>query len=199
MAGILKWGLFLIILILCMFFIQKYIESDIYNLKCIISNVNGKTYCVRDREKLEVAADLLATVSDKCSTLVKYVNKKFPNDPNVQILVKNYNPTSFSETLPTSTLKAYSENKGEKLAFCLNKHDKDNGALIDMNTLMFVAIHELSHVMTKSVGHEEKFWKNFKFLLEQSKESKLYTPVNYAKNPQPYCGMKLDGNPYYNN
>ena len=42
-----------VILIVCL---KIYSESDAYNLKCIISNVDGETYCVRDRSKLELAA-----------------------------------------------------------------------------------------------------------------------------------------------
>jgi len=30
--------------------IKMYLESDAYNLKCIISRVDGNTYCVRERE-----------------------------------------------------------------------------------------------------------------------------------------------------
>ena len=44
---------------------------------------------------------------------------------------------------------------------------------------MFVAIHELSHVMTKSIGHKQEFWDNFKFLLENAKEAKIHDPQNY--------------------
>lgn len=43
-----------------------------------------------------------------------------PNDTRVKKLVAGFNPKSISETLPTSELTAYSENKGEKIAFCLN-------------------------------------------------------------------------------
>ena len=109
MASWFKIVIFLLILVLCLFFIQKYIDSDLYNLKCIISNVNGKTYCVRDRSKLTEASDLLALTADNCTKLVKYVDKKFKNNANVAQLVNNYNPASFSETLPTSTLTAYTE------------------------------------------------------------------------------------------
>ena len=61
-------------------------------------------------------------------------------------LEKGFNPKSITETLPTSEYTAYSENKGEKLALCLNKKNEDNSNLIDENTLMFVAIHELGHI-----------------------------------------------------
>jgi hypothetical protein len=176
--------------------LKIYSESDAYNLKCIISDVDGERYCVRESSKMELAADLLATVTKNCKDLVAYCAKKFPDDENVQRLVQKFNPTKISETLPTSEYTAYSENKGEKIAFCLNK-EKNGTKLIDVNTLTFVAIHELAHIMTISEGHKQEFWKNFKFLLEQSKDAGIYNPVDYKKNPEPYCGMDISDNPYY--
>jgi len=176
--------------------LKIYGESDAYNLKCIISDVDGERYCVRENAKMEQAADLLADVTQRCKDLVAYCAKKYPNNENVQRLVQKFNPTKISETLPTSEYTAYSENKGEKLAFCLNK--KKNGTeLIDINTLMFVATHELAHIMTLSEGHKQEFWKNFKFLLENAQAAGLYKPVDYKKDPQPYCGMDITDNPIY--
>jgi predicted metal-dependent hydrolase len=190
--------LFIVIVIFIIFICLKmYLESDAYNLKCIISNVDGEKYCVRERAKLHLAADLLANVTQKCKELVIYVGKKHPNNEDVQRLVKRFNPKKISETLPTSEHTAYSENKGEKIAFCLNKKKGDNSKLIDINTLTFVAIHELAHVMTLSEGHKQVFWQNFKFLLENAKEANIYNPVDYKKNPEPYCGMDITDNPYY--
>jgi len=181
------------IILICL---RVYYESENYNLKCIISSVDGNKYCVRDRALLESAADLLAEVTQKMKELVKYMNEKYPEDPEVQRLVKGFNPKKISETLPTSELTAYSENKGEKIAFCLNATKHGNN-LIDINTLTFVAIHELSHIMTKSVGHKQDFWKNFKFLLENAKKVGIYNPVDYKSKPQNYCGMTITDNPYF--
>ncbi len=181
------------VLVMCL---KIYSESDAFNLKCIISSVDGNRYCVRDRNKLELAADMLAKVTKKCKMLVYYVGQKYPDDEKVKRLVKGFNPQRVSETLPTSELTAYSENKGEKIAFCLNKK-KNEDKLIDINTLTFVAIHELSHVMTKSIGHKQEFWENFKFLLENAKQANIYEPVDYKKSPEEYCGMTINDNPYY--
>ena len=121
---------------------------------------------------------------------------EFPQRDNVTRLVENFNPKKIYETLPTSKHTAYSENKGEKMAFCVTK--KKNGTqLIDENTLTFVAIHELAHVATKSIGHKDEFWNNFKFLLEEAKKIGIYNPVDYKKQPQEYCGMDITDNPYY--
>jgi hypothetical protein len=181
------------ILLLCL---RIYYDSDAFNLKCIIASKDGNRYCVREREKIELAADLLATVTEKCKKIVVYMKETHPNDARVIRLVEGFNPKKISETLPTSELTAYSENKGEKLAFCLNT-TKDGNKLIDINTLTFVALHELSHIMTETIGHKQEFWQNFKFLLINAKEANIYQPVDYKKNPKEYCGMKINDNPYY--
>jgi hypothetical protein len=176
--------------------LKIYFESDAYNLTCVIASKDGNKYCIREREKLDQAANLLASVTEKCKEIVEYMKKTHPSDPRVIKLVEGFNPKQISETLPTSELTAYSENKGEKIAFCLNTTKKGN-TLIDLNTLTFVAFHELSHIMTTSIGHKQDFWENFKFLLENAKAANIYHPVDYKKDPKDYCGMKINDNPYY--
>jgi hypothetical protein len=174
-----------------------YTESDSFNLRCIVSHVNGNKYCVRERNKLELAADRLATINIKLNQLVAHVGEKYPKKENVKRLVTKYNPRKISETLPTSEYTAYSENKGEKLAFCLDTEKESKGRLIDINTLMYVALHELSHIATESIGHTGEFWNNFKFLIKEAKEIGVYNPVDYKKEPARYCGMNITDNPYY--
>ena len=176
---------------------KMYLQSDSFNLRCIISGVNGNTYCVRDRSKLQLAADRLATINTKMNKLVTYIGQKYPEQENVKRLVKGYNPKKIYETLPTSEYTAYSENKGEKLAFCLDTEKNSQGRLIDVNTLMYVALHELSHIATKSIGHTDEFWENFKFLITEAKEIDVYNPVDYKKEPSRYCGMNITDNPFY--
>jgi hypothetical protein len=187
---------YIFITVILLFCLRIYYESDAFNLKCIIASKDGNKYCVREREKLELAANLLATVTQKMKDMVKYMKEKHPEDPRTIRLVEGFNPKKINETLPTSELTAYSENKGEKLAFCLNT-TKEGNKLIDINTLTFVALHELSHIMTESIGHKQEFWQNFKFLLENAKEAGVYNPVDYKKAPKEYCGMTINDNPYY--
>jgi len=181
------------VLFLCLII---YYQSDAFDLKCIIASKDGNRYCVREREKMELAANLLADVTQKMNDTVAFIKQKHPEDPRTIRLVEGYNPKKISETLPTSELTAFSENKGEKLAFCLNK-SKNGTKLIDINTLTFVALHELSHIATKSVGHNQEFWQNFKWVLENAKEAGIYSPVDYKKYPEEYCGMTINDNPYY--
>jgi WLM domain len=188
-------GVILVVLMICFGF-KMYKDSDSFNLRCVISKVDGNTYCVRERSKLELAADLLAEATSNMKKLVKYMEKNHASNPSVKRLVENFNPDKISETLPTSEHTAYSENKGEKMAFCLNE-DKQGTRLIDLSTLTFVAIHELAHLMTASIGHKDEFWDNFKFLLTSAKKSGIYEPVDYSKSPVQYCGTRIDENPFY--
>ena len=187
---------YIFVAVILLFCLRIYYESDAFNLKCIIASKDGNRYCVREREKLELAANLLAEVTQKMKNMVLYMKEKHPEDSRTIRLVEGFNPKKISETLPTSELTAYSENKGEKLAFCLNT-TKEGNRLIDINTLTFVALHELTHIMTESIGHKQDFWQNFKFLLQNAKEAGIYEPIDYKKNPQEYCGMKINDNPYY--
>jgi|TARA_B110000285_G_scaffold48731_1_gene55236 hypothetical protein len=195
----LKMNMFGLILLLFIVLagLKIYYESDVFNLRCIVSGVDGKKYCVRERRNIVKASNLLANTTDKMQQLVENMGKKYPERDNVKRLVENFNPTTIKETLPTSEYTAYSENKGEKMAFCLNKKKGDNDNLIDQNTLTFVAIHELSHIMSATVGHNDEFWNNFKYLLDNAVEMGIYKPVDYKKDPEGYCGMDITDNPYY--
>jgi hypothetical protein len=190
-------GFIMIVFILIISY-KLYIESDYFQLKCIVSTVDGDKYCVRERSNLQEASDLLARITVKMKKLVEFVDKKYPDKPNIRRLVKKFNPNKIMETLPTSEYTAYSENKGKKLAFCLNKEKDNNNNLIDENTLMFVAIHEMSHVATESIGHNKEFWDNFKFLLKEAKEVGIYNVVDYSTHNEEYCGMTITDNPYFN-
>ena len=187
---------YLVILFIIGFTLKIYFESEMFHLKCIVSDEDGHTYCVRETPKLELVADLLARTTRKLEELVAYMKEKYPKRENVQRMAKRFNPRKISETLPTSQYTAYSENKGEKLAFCTTTK-KDGQKLIDENTLAFVAIHELGHVMTESVGHTKEFWQNFKFLLKDAVKIGIYKPVDYKKKSVSYCGMNISDNPYY--
>ncbi len=175
-----------------------YAESDYFQLKCVISDAHQKTYCVRERKMLGKAADLMAGVAGRLDRLVKHMHANHPEDEMVQRIVAKFDSSKIKEILPTSQYTAYSENKGEKLALCLNEKKEDaDSALIDENTLMYVAMHELAHVGTVSIGHGEEFWTNFKTIIERAASQGLYEPINYKKKNQMYCGMNLTDNPYF--
>ena len=72
-----------VILVLGICFYMYFIDKDKLELKCVVSGVDGNTYCVRDRTKVKEAADLLAKVTVNCKKLVEYVGNKYPEKEEV--------------------------------------------------------------------------------------------------------------------
>lgn len=184
--------------LLLLYCLYIYHDMDFAGLRCVIADKDGNRYCVREREqKYQIqAANLLAVVTDKLVRMVAYMKEHHGEDPRTIRLAANFDPKRIQETLPTSELTAFSQNKGEKVAFCLNR-EKLGRRFIDVNTLTFVALHEMSHLMTVPTQHPREFWVNFKFLLENAVEAKLWRAVDYKKNPHTYCSTRIDDNPLY--
>ena len=107
---------------------------------------------------------------------------------------RKYNQENLSESEPNTKYTSYSVNKGEKIVFCLRSKD-DKQELSDLNLMMFVAIHELAHVMTKSVGHTEEFWDNFKYLLKKAMKLNIYKRHDFKNKPRSYCGTTITESP----
>jgi hypothetical protein len=118
-------------------------------------------------------------------------------------LTHNYSSKRMYEISPLNTGEntSYTEDK-RTLVFCL-RHKTPNSLgeyeLHDINTMMFVVLHELSHMMNNTWDHHLDFWILFKFLLMNAVECGIYTPVNYELHPINYCGLMLRYNPLYDN
>jgi predicted metal-dependent hydrolase len=181
------FGSFLVI-----FLILKNIYAN-RNIKKIISQNDNKEYFVRDLENSQQAAEKLSVINGKIQKLIQSldVNER----EGIDRLKNKYNPNTLSETEESSKYTSYSLNKGEKIALCIRKKGESK-EFIEDNTIMFVAIHELSHIMTESVGHEPEFWNNMAFLLEKANDINIYNPVDYNKNNVDYCGMEITTTPY---
>ena len=89
---------------------------------------------------------------------------------------------------------SYSVNKGEEIVFCIRARDGTD-SLEDVNMLTFVALHELSHIMTLSIGHTEEFWDNFRFILKDAMEINVYQEINFLESPKSYCGTMITNSP----
>ena len=163
------------------------------------SNVDGRVYRVRDLPDKQYAADLLAKLRLNLATLMDQLTQAFPNKPQVQRLVQNFkaDPSRFLESTPDAEHTSYSVNKGEKVHFCLRQRDGSE-KLVDNNIMMFVAIHEMAHMITQSIGHEPEFWNNFGWLLREAESRNLYTPTDFKSHPVTYCGVQITDAPKYN-
>jgi hypothetical protein len=119
----------------------------------------------------------------------------------IQQLVTNYSPARMYEISPLNAGDAtsYTEEK-RTLVLCL-RHKTPNAdgiyELHDINTMMFVVLHELTHMANKYWQHKPDFWILFKFFLVNAAESGVYNPVDYGRHPINYCGLDLTYNPYF--
>lgn len=132
---------------------------------------------------------------DHFKKMVHDKKKKLKTD--LERLVKNFNPNKISETTPDAKYTSYSVNKGEKIVMCIRNKKTTNQDIINLNTLMFVALHETAHLMTKSVGHHPEFWDNFRILINIAVDPKVnvYKEVDFNIYPEPYCGMTINSVP----
>jgi hypothetical protein len=189
---------FLIFLVCFVLIVSFFIYYDSVNneVEYLTSKLDNNKYLVRKMPDSQKAADMLATIRDKLTKICEYCKEKNPESEAIKRMNRKFNPNNFSETGKNSKYTSYSVNKGEKIVLCMRSRDgKDE--LIDENTLTFVSIHELAHIMTKSVGHTEEFWKNFKFLLETAIKMNLYKKEDYSLNPKAYCGITVSDSPLY--
>ena len=60
---------------------------------------------------------------------------------------------------------------------------------------MFVALHEMGHVITESIGHTQEFWDNFRYLLEKAIALGVYSKEDFKNNPREYCGTQITDSP----
>ena len=184
----------LIALIIVITLLTKY-ESFTSELVNVQSNVDSEKHLVQNMDDKERAADMLAIIKKKLDFVCKEMKKKYPNDERVKRVCSRFNPDSIVESEPNSKHTSYSVNKGEKIVICMREKGETN-ELSDINTITFVALHELAHLMTVAIGHDnDEFWNNFKFILRESVKCGIYKCVNYNKNPQKYCGITVTDNP----
>ncbi len=178
----------LVILLVCLY---MFFESDYLNdVMMVQSKVDGNSYLVRNRPDAQRAADTLALLRKRLAEVVDAIYTEYPKDKRARNLKRRFNPEPISASPPGPTYTSYSVNKGEKIVFCLRSKD-EREELHEFNMMLFVALHELAHLATDSVGHTEEFWNNFRWILTFALEKGYYKKQNFKANPQTYCGTRI--------
>ena len=151
---------------------------------------NNKIYYTQ-KYKSKIAANKLAKIDKFLSKLIKHLLVE--NKDNIMIQ-KNLKKKLIIKELPkNSNHVAYIVNK-TKLHVCLR--NKNDTFINQYNRIYFVVMHELAHKISKSVGHTEEFWKNFKLIIKTAIKHKLYKYRNYYNDPVEYCGININSSPY---
>ena len=115
------------------------VQSSVNNKEYLIEKTKDNTY---DLQK----ANILANIETKTDILIKSLNK---NSKHRQRLDEAL--IIFTERKTNKDI-GYTLNKGDKIGLCIED---------DENTLFFVVLHELAHIITPEFGHTTLFWDNF--------------------------------------
>ena len=209
------------VLLIIVFYYFKNKKRDVFLVK---STLDGDSYFVRNLPDKVDAANRLSYIRSKLTQLVEILKQDTPENLYekyikgdkmetqmsvteftrcLKQLIRKYKNKSetFSESTPDAKYTSYAVNKGEQLVFCLRIKKKDlnlneHNKLVPKNTILFVALHELSHLMTETFGHDDDFWRNFRFILKVAIDKNIYKRVDFNTNPQPYCSMEINDTPY---
>lgn len=179
---------------LLVYMIYIWVQKRTGDVSLVRSRLDNKEYLVRNLKDRQLAADMLSNLSRKLQGFVEYLQQRHPKHEGVERLVKRFDPRQVSEGDYDSRYTTYTLNKGEKIVFCLRSRDGSE-RIHRENLLMFVSVHELAHIMTKSHGHTDEFKDNFKFLLEQAVDAGIYKPEDFRANPETYCGIQVSNTP----
>lgn len=175
---------------------------DFYDEDIIQIDLNHEFF--GDDEKF--AQYLLLQVHDRIVCITNHLNKKYSKIDNKRIvegiyrLNSRYHINKLIENVPSlfNSDTSYTVNKGDILAICL-RHKNNINRFHDMNLISFVVVHELAHIFSIGYGHDDEFWENFKFLLNEAIVCGIYKNVNYEENQSYYCGMIVKYNPLFDN
>jgi len=181
------------------YLLYQYLNGGPGNI-VVMEASDGRRYSVQDLPGKHDALEMMSTINQNLEKVIQfYSGEEYENDMPAKLLVQRYKPNRVMENSVTSSDTSYSENKGEKIVICLrDKTSPPDYPLIDINTVLFVVLHEMAHLMTESLSshqHTREFWANFRRLLEDSSKIGIYTPVNYSRQPIPYCGMTITDSP----
>jgi hypothetical protein len=184
----------LIIPLLLIFIFMIYIKKQRTEVSLVRSSVDGQEYVVQNKPDKQRAADTLAKIKGNLVRLVDHCKSSYPKDERVGRISVKFDPNAIAEGDDDARYTTYTLNKGEKMVFCLRTRDY-NDHVHDVNLLTFVAVHELAHIASKSIGHTAEFNKNFQFLIQEAVKAGIYTPVDYRRDPKPYCGIEVTDTP----
>jgi len=177
----------------------------------ISHQVKDKKFMVYDKfQNYDKAGKMLYEIDDRIHKLFQHLDKKYLQSDKYTIdltlkkrlrkMITNYKTHHLKENFPIEHFggkkpdSSYTLNK-RKMAICLR--DDKTKKFHKMNDIMFVCIHEISHILSPKYGHPKLFWQYFKFLLHEAIEIGIYRPVDYAKKNIKYCNTELKANPYF--
>lgn len=198
----------ILILAIITIMIIMYYNIGHRDMTYVRSDVDNNMYMVRNQKDKKKAANFLAKLRANIYAIVDYTTKKI-NDPKTANLPRyvEFKPyilqlrdkikdVTVRESGTNSVYTSYTVNKGEQIIFCIRSKSlatylKTNN-IHDFNLVMYVMLHEISHVACPEYDHTPLFKKIFKFICEEAIEMGIYTRIDFASSPREYCGMNIN-------
>ena len=188
----------LMIILLSIYYVKNrdsyYLESINYQ---VVSRFNDK----------DKAARLLNQMDKLGNNIMNYlsVRKDTAFKKSVFSNIKKYKFGNIMETDPLWTMKNKAATNRDMIRLCLRKKD---GSFYPIETLMFVYLHELSHVGTDKKyiikgknkvdsDHPREFWATFHLLLKYAEEFNFDSKMYSVDNFEIYCDTKIVYNPRF--
>lgn len=185
MFALIIFGLFVLICTFAYYKIQSIASSYVR------SNIDGKYYLVRNLPDKQLMADRIAYIRLNILKLIQHMQMTSSEyKDNINTLANKFNNVTISENIFDSNYTSYSVNKGEQLVFCMRSRDHQmKDSMHDINLMMYVVLHEISHIACPEYGHTQKFKDIFKFITQQAISIGIYEPIDFKHIPKEYCGM----------
>lgn len=201
--------LYVIFIILLVFIVILYLRAGDRNMIYVISDVDNKLYMVRNNNDKQQAANLLGTINKNINNISEYMYNNLDNTNNSKKQLYNeFKPyilrlkygiegIIIKESSEDSKYTSYTINKGEQIIFCIRSKlvDKyiNTSSIHDINLIMYVVLHEISHIACPEFGHPPLFKHIFDFFCDEAQDMGIYKKINFKKSPTEYCGMTITG------
>lgn len=149
--------------------------------------------------KKEVARRLYSLAQKGDKLAIECFNRNYPDSVTADRLARRWKlirkNNALRETAFGEKSAAYTVNKGDELRICIRDPDKDK-TFEDENTSMFVLLHEMAHLASRSWGHGKEFRENFAKLVKAAVELGIYQYQDFRTDSEDYCGTEIT-NPAY--
>src|SRR5574343_1048951 len=177
-----------------MSFFDKWFSAETYGLVPQVTS-KGNVYKVRKTgSDLKERAELLEELDSRARKLVAELVVKHSDKCYTSILSTRYGKVQLYEADPESELTAYTTEK-RSIALCLRRIKGDiTSPLVDVNTLMYVLVHEMAHLGIDHQGHVPEFWDALKEMANVAVSIGVLQYVDYSKKNEKYCAMTITSN-----
>lgn len=197
----------LLLMLLTLIFII-YHNVGGHDMTYVRSDVDHQMYMVRNQKDKQKAANLLARIKANIYQITNYMYQKLQDPktadlprykefkPYILQLKEKINNVVVKESSSNSVYTSYTVNKGEQIIFCIRSKSIskiiNSSNIHDINLVMYVALHEISHVACPEYNHTPLFKKIFRFICEEAIELGIYKKIDFGNTPREYCGMRIN-------